>query len=524
MLFNTYIFILGFLPVTFIGFFVLGHYSKKAAIIWLTCCSLYYYSSIDLFLLGLICLSISVNYCAGTGLVSSREKYPQYSQYFLAFGLIFNLILLGYFKYANFFIDSLNAALNTGFSLGNIILPIGISFYTFTQIAYLVDLYRDDIKNHSILNYCLFVTIFPHLIAGPIIHHQEIIPQFINNNTFKVQFSNLSAGLVFFFIGLFKKVCLADPLSVYVNQIFDLVNLGAHPTFYEAWIGALSFAFQIYFDFSGYSDMAIGLALMFNIHFPLNFSSPYKSSSVIDFWRTWHMTLSRFLRDYVYIPLGGNRKGMFRRYINLMITMLLGGLWHGAGLTYVCWGGLHGIYLSVNHLWRDIFKKSLPISGRWNTISTKTGVCVTFIAIVFAWVVFRAKNLHDALALWTAMIQLPPIPVSLSTSPVIGRIADLLHYPVADGLPHVYSDTMVLFHAFWIFVLFVMCMILPNTQTIMRYKPPLYDEHRERVPHERSFFSVEWKPDYKWFLFLFLIACIALGMMENVNEFIYYQF
>ena len=296
--------------------------------------------------------------------------------------------------------------------LGKIMLPLGISFFTFTQIAFLVDVYQGKVKEYNFMHYLLFVTYFPHLIAGPILHHQEMMPQLAQRKNYHLNWENVATGLLLFTLGVCKKVLWADSFAPYANDIFNGLHTGALPTTYEAWSGALAYTLQIYFDFSGYTDMALGIALIFNIRLPFNFDSPYKSTSIIDFWRRWHMTLSRFLRDYLYIPLGGNRKGKSRRYLNLMATMFLGGLWHGAGWTFVLWGVLHGIYLTINHLWRDFTKSrmSFPCPG-W--LAGLAGGLITFVAVVTAWVLFRANDLSQAITMLKAMygIEARPIPL-----------------------------------------------------------------------------------------------------------------
>ncbi|MEB3219528.1 MAG: MBOAT family protein [Nostocales cyanobacterium 94392] len=322
----------------------------------------------------------------------------------LVLGIAVNLGLIGYFKYTNFFLNNLNAILNTNFSLYEIILPLGISFYTFQQIAYLVDSYRGETKEYNLLHYTLFVSFFPQLIAGPIVHHKEIIPQFTNKYLNRLSSKNLAVGLSFFLLGLFKKVLLADSLVAGIaNQTFDAAAAGSGLSFLDAWLGALAYTFQLYFDFSGYSDMAIGAARMFGIQLPINFNSPYKAVSISDFWRRWHITLSNFLRDYLYIPLGGSRKGELRRNINLIITMLLGGLWHGAGWTFVVWGGLHGVYLVLNHKWRCLRKSlghDLQKTSWWSQF---LGFMMTFFAVVVAWVFFRAENMSASFTMLEAM-------------------------------------------------------------------------------------------------------------------------
>lgn len=333
MLFNSYIFVFLFLPVTFVVYFSLNkarHYTGGQ--LWLTAVSLFFYGYWNPVYLPIVIGSMLFNYFIGSQMHKRLSKKK-----ILVCGIAANLILLGYFKYTDFFISNMNYFVGTQTALLNIILPLGISFFTFTQIAYLVETYRGKVRKHDLLSYSLFVTYFPHLLAGPIIHYENMMPQFLDEKLKAVDWENVAKGVFLFGIGLGKKVLIADQLAIWANAIFqaDTANL----TMLEAWIGSLSYTFQLYFDFSGYTDMALGISLMLNIKLPINFNSPYQAVSIIDFWRRWHMTLSSFLRDYLYIPLGGNRSGKMRHYVNLMITMLLGGLWHGSGWTFVFWGG-----------------------------------------------------------------------------------------------------------------------------------------------------------------------------------------
>lgn len=418
MLFNSYAFIFGFLPVVLLGFFWLARISHAYAAGWLALASLFFYGYWNPAYIGLLLGSIICNYAFGTWIAKAGVKEARSGdggrrkKHLLIAAIAANLILLGYYKYANFFIGSVNDIAGTSWSLGTIMLPLGISFFTFTQIAFLVDTYRGEVKEYNFVHYVLFVTYFPHLIAGPVLHHKEMMPQFAHQSTYRIDWNNVATGLMLFTLGLCKKTLWADPLAAYADGIFGGVGLGMMPTSYEAWAGALAYTLQIYFDFSGYTDMALGIALMFGIRLPINFDSPYKATSIIDFWRRWHMTLSRFLRDYLYIPLGGNRRGKLMRYVNLMATMVLGGLWHGAGWTFVLWGTLHGAYLAINHLWRELFVARMPRwSPRW--LSSLLGGLLTFVAVVTAWVVFRAGDMTQAVAILKAMYGLESYPVTL---------------------------------------------------------------------------------------------------------------
>ncbi|WP_152018574.1 MBOAT family O-acyltransferase [Aliarcobacter butzleri] len=390
MLFNSYEFIFIFLPVMFVVYFYLN--SKRlilGAKIWLVVGSLFFYSYWNVIYLPLILLSIFVNYGVGLSLVN-HEKIRISSKTILSFGIVFNLGLLGYFKYTDFFLDNFNGIFGTNIPLPHIILPLGISFFTFTQIAFLVDAYKQEAKEYSLINYMLFVTYFPHLLAGPILHHKEMMPQFASKYNWVKNYRNIALGLFIFSIGLFKKVVIADTFAVWANAGFDTATT---LNLIEAWATSLSYTFQLYFDFSGYTDMAIGISLMFNIKLPINFNSPYKALSIQDFWRRWHMTLSRFLRDYLYIPLGGNRKGNIRTYVNLITTFLLGGLWHGAGWTFIIWGLLHGIALAIHRFWQSL-------GFRMNKI---LAWFITFNFINITWIFFRAKDFESAMKVLGSM-------------------------------------------------------------------------------------------------------------------------
>lgn len=390
MLFNSPAFLFVYLPVVLAGFFVLGRFQIALAAFWAALASLVFYGWDDPWrLVPLILCSIAFNFAMGRLISTSR------SLAMLWVGLAGNLALLGWFKYAGFISSNLFAA-GVPISPLDIALPIGISFFTFTQIAFLVDAYRGEAKEYNIIHYILFVTYFPHLIAGPILHHKEMMPQFARPSTYRFNADDFSVGVSWFAFGLFKKVMLADNIAVYADAAFKQSSTGAI-SIADAWLGTLSYTLQLYFDFSGYSDMAIGLALMMGIRFPLNFNSPYKARSLVDFWRRWHMTLSRFLRDYLYIPLGGNRRGPLRRHINLFITMVLGGLWHGASWNFVLWGAIHGAGLIVNHFWSTIEEGlgwRLPAGLAW---------ALTLLVVVLAWVPFRASDLHATTTVWTAM-------------------------------------------------------------------------------------------------------------------------
>lgn len=409
MLFNSYEFIFGFFPVVFVGFFLLARRSQSVAAGWLGIASLFFYGWWSIKALPLLLCSILVNYWFGKKLTPQLEteiNNEKNRKFTLYISLAANLALLGFFKYANFFIANFNVALGAlqqqQINTLNIVLPIGISFFTFTQIAFLVDCWQGKVRERNFTHYLLFVSYFPHLIAGPVLHHSQMMPQFAKAETYRPNYDQIAIGIAIFTIGLAKKLLLADQLSEYADVLFNNASVGTIPMFFMSWFGVLAYTFQIYFDFSGYSDMAIGLSLFFGIYLPVNFNAPYKSTSMIDFWRRWHISLSMFLREYLYIPLGGNRLGKFRRYLNLLITMLLGGLWHGASWTFVLWGAAHGGYLIINHAWRTFVgdKYSYGVLGKtacW---------LITFLSVCFAWVLFRANSVTTALSIYKGMLGL----------------------------------------------------------------------------------------------------------------------
>jgi D-alanyl-lipoteichoic acid acyltransferase DltB (MBOAT superfamily) len=384
VLFNSYEYLIYFLPVAALGFFFFGARPRWAAR-WLVVASLFFYGWWNPAHLPLIAASIGVNFWLARKIQRAANRHR-----WLVAGVAANLALLGLFKYADFILRTLaQAGLMPPVQLG-LALPLGISFFTFTQIAFLADVRRDKAREPSFDNYALFVTFFPHLLAGPIIHHSEMMPQFASTTNKRIDWRNVAAGLFLLAIGLAKKVFLADPLVPLVTAGFDhATTIGAS----QAWLSALAYTLQIYFDFSGYTDMALGAALIFNIRLPINFDSPYRSLDLRDFWHRWHMTLSRFLREYLYVPLGGNRARESRVLANLLLTFLLGGLWHGAAWTFVGWGALHGLGLCGVRLWRRTGRR-LPPAAAW---------ALTFVFVVVTWVFFRAHSLGDAWAIVRAM-------------------------------------------------------------------------------------------------------------------------
>ncbi len=397
MLFNSVVFICAFLPITFFVYFeLLKRRMVLGAKAWLVCASLFFYGYWKISYLPLILFSIVFNFIVGSAISKETIAVRVNKKAWLIFGILFNIALLAYYKYADFFIENVNLLTGSEIALLHVVLPLAISFFTFQQIAYLVDSYHGLTKEYDFLTYALFVSFFPQLIAGPIVHHKEVIPQFSKISNFAKNYKNIASGIFVFLIGLFKKVMVADTLSVYVARGFNGISA---LNMAEAWFTSLAYTMQIYYDFSGYCDMAIGAALLFNIHLPINFNSPYKSLNIQDFWRRWHMTLSKFLRDYIYIPLGGNRKSPFKTYANLVTVFLVGGFWHGASWTFVMWGALHGAATVVHRLWR-LLAIEMPRWLAW---------FITFNFINVTWIFFRANKISDAFLLLGKMFDVASI-------------------------------------------------------------------------------------------------------------------
>ncbi len=411
MLFNSYEFILAFLPLTFALYFLInrGGY-REGAKYFLVGASLLFYAWWNPAYLPLLLGSILFNYSIGRRLASRMPGHAA-RRVLLLLGISGNLALLAYFKYADFLIANVNVLANVDIPALRLLLPLAISFFSFQQIAYLVDSYRRETREHNLLHYALFVSFFPQLIAGPIVHHKEMMPQFDNPRNCRPKTDSIAKAVFIFSIGLFKKLIVADTLAVWATNGFDIA---ASLTFIEAWSVSLCYTLQLYFDFSGYTDMAIGAALLFNIRLPINFDSPYKARSIREFWRRWHITLSRFLRDYVYIPLGGNRGVEVKVYTNLMLTFLIGGLWHGAGWTFVVWGALHGSAMVVHRCWQRLNLR-LPGWLAW---------LMTFLFVHVSWVFFRAASFDDALKVLRGMLGMDGIVLKPAWADQLGFLSE----------------------------------------------------------------------------------------------------
>jgi alginate O-acetyltransferase complex protein AlgI len=501
MLFSSYTFLFQFLPAMVLAFAAARRHSPRAGILVLAGGSLFFYGAWRPAYLLLLIASVAVNFSLGL-----RMEDPARRRRIGTFGVVLNLAMLCYFKYTNFIFDSLNMLTGAPLPFVNIILPLGISFFTFQQIAYLVDVMRGAKVERDIVSYTLFVSFFPHLIAGPLVHHAEMIPQFKRGRTGRS--AVLAArGLAIFAAGLFKKVVIADNLAQFVSPVFAHLDAGGGVTTSWAWLATLAYTLQIYFDFSGYSDMAIGLALLFGIRLPVNFHSPYQALSIVEFWRHWHITLSRFLRDYLYIPLGGNRLGEQRRYVNLLVTMLLGGLWHGAGWNFLIWGGLHGMYLCINHLWHG-WRGDFKARGSATRLAVKAmSWTITFVAVVIAWVFFRAKTAAGA---WQMLGGLFGFEAGSSAyaSPGILRVMDL---PVLVG-----EERLLLIGGCAVALALTIALSLPNVPQLFGYR-----EYR-RAPEKPAL--LRWRPNGAWALLTAFAFAISLFGMWQRLEFLYFQF
>jgi len=495
MAFDSPLFLFGFLPVVLLLIFVLQYMGRlRLAMHVLIVASLVFYGWWRPATLPVLLGSVLFNYLCGLALIQKQNRA------LLAFAIIGNVLLLGYFKYLVFLADTLRSLGAAHIPAVSIVLPLGISFFTFTQIAYLVDTYRGVTRERNLLNYVLFVTFFPNLLAGPIAHHADLLPQFKAAPGFISR--NVAVGLTVLIIGLCKKVLLADTVGTYANMVFNAAAAGTTPGFADAWMGAIAYSFQLYFDFSGYSDMAIGIAHMMGIVLPINFNAPYRSSSIREFWKRWHITLSRFLMTYLYIPLGGSRRGQVRTLLNLFVTFLIGGLWHGAGWTFIVWGMWHGGFLVLHRLWLKVAE--YPIMRFLAAPVRLCAVPLTFFTITVGWVFFRAENLPTALTLLQSMTGLHGTAFSLDTS--------LL------GNAFAWKRCLQLLAALSAIVWFA-----PTTQSFVREILPADPPQEKPDP---CTLRLRWKPTP---LFAFCSAMMALTAVTTLflareHVFIYFQF
>lgn len=531
MLFNSYVFIFAFLPVVVAVYLLLREYRQGLwAVAWLVVASLFYYAWWKPQFLLLLLVSISVNAVFGHALCS-RRLGGRGSFWLLVAGVAFNLGLLGYFKYAGFFVSNLNNLAGAHWTVPTIVLPIGISFITFQKIAFLVDAYRGAVSHFSLRNYTLFVTFFPQLIAGPIVHHSEMMPQFDRKVSAEEVKRDLAIGLSIFCVGLFKKVVIADACAVYADAGYGQIKAGQPIDAASAWIAVFAYSFQLYYDFSGYSDMAVGLARLFGIRLPVNFFSPYQATGIIEFWRRWHITLSRFLRDYLYFPLGGNRRGPVRRHVNLVVVMLLGGFWHGANWTFVVWGGIHGALLVANHAWRYTSVSKARIFAtpglRW------TFMLATFLAVTLAWVPFRAESMAEAERMLSALFGLGGSDAAVGASFKqfwIHQFADpKLAWDVVNwfkpkelwpvSLPANFLATYRPAGPF-LLALLVFTLLAPNTSQHFGRFAPVLNVKQSELDHPEAIQRLDGKVAF----LLSAMFVLAVLQMSRVSPFLYFQF
>ena len=501
MLFNSYIFILAFLPATLVAYYLIRKLiGIESSFVVLIVASLIYYAYWKIEYLGILIISILGNFIVGQYLTGKSKTST--TKLVLGFGIAGNLAALGYYKYAGFFIENIDLLTSSNLQTLEIVLPLAISFFTFQQIAYLVDAYRGEVRDYNFRHYCLFVTFFPQLIAGPIVHHKEMLPQFIDKTKSLFNPGLFWEGLTQFVIGLFKKVVIADTVALFATPVFFAADQGSSISFTEAWIGTLAYTFQLYFDFSAYSDMAIGIGKMFGINLPANFNSPYKANSIIGFWTRWHMTLSRFLKDYLYVPLGGSRCSGLRRNINLLVTMLLGGLWHGASWNFVVWGGMHGVFIAINHMWRN-FCASRQLSTESFPGYQILSKALTFLVVILAWVMFRAETFDGALRIYSGMSNFQDFAVQQ----LWGEALEFIEIPARATV--------------MISICFVLAFLLPNTQefiNLLAEKNKAYKSANLRP----NWLSANLNNGLAVILAGFFV--MSISSMNKVSEFLYFQF
>jgi D-alanyl-lipoteichoic acid acyltransferase DltB (MBOAT superfamily) len=538
MLFNSYTFILLFLPITLLGVAVLGQgQSARLVVGWLIACSVAFYGIWNPLSLAIILPSLCINYGLGRWMAArleGAEPDERGASVLMWLGIAFNLCFLGYFKYKNFLLDTSNWAFGTNWPLSPLLLPLGISFITFQKIAFLVDIRAGTIRDFSAFDFLIFVFFFPQLVAGPIVHYREMVPQF-QRHSGKLDSNHLAIGLSLFAMGLFKKAVLADGIAPHANTVFTGAEQGDAMNLVGAWMGALAYTLQIYFDFSGYSDMAVGLARMFGIRLPANFNSPLKASSIIEFWSRWHLTLTRFLTAYVYTPLvmqltrarmaagkpvlsrTGKSAAAFGALVAFptVVTMALSGIWHGAGMTFILWGLVHGLYLVINHAWR-MWRPAWD-KRRYEQVMKPLGLCLTLLAVVAAMVLFRAKTLPAAWAMLQAMAGMDGVSLPQALLNRLGGVAEaLMHWGVQADVS---SGTAFVQAWAWILVLGWMALALPNSlEVLARFEPALH------IQKSRQPARMELALNGRWALAVGLLLAGGVLSLNRISEFLYWQF
>jgi len=519
LLFNSYEFIFLFLPLCTLGYYACArHYSLEIALGFLVVGSLIFYGYCNPAYLLLLLGSTGCNFLAGRA-ISGASGWGKGS--ILALGIAANLGLLAWFKYADLLVGGMSATLGARWEAGTILLPLAISFYTFQQVAFLVDAYRGEAREPNFLRYSLFVCFFPQLLAGPIVRHRELMPQFSSRERLHPLWSNMAIGVSIFAIGLFKKTVLADGLAGNVEPVFDTRWL-PKVDFFLAWGSSLSYTFQLYFDFSGYSDMAVGVARIFGVRLPVNFFSPYKATSIIEFWRRWHITLSRYLRDYLRLPLGDNGGGgEFGKSAALFFILILVGLWHGASWTFLVWGAIQGGCLAVNHIWRTAAGRA-GIEFHHHPLYRVLCWILTFAALVFSWVYFRAPTLDHGNRIALAMLGLQgfEIPAGiLARAGGLGEVLSALGFAPAMG-----GGSVLVTNIAWVAFSLLVVLALPNVaQIFSRYEPVMY-ENDEVFRPERTGGMLTWRFNRWWAFTITAMAVAGFLTLQQASEFIYFRF
>lgn len=472
MIFSTYVFLFLFLPVTFGGYFILNSLRLQlAAKWWLVAASLFFYAYGDVSFLPIFVVSIFFNYYIGVTLgrlhnneVISKRSLHRIRLFWLLFGVTVDILLLGYFKYYNFAIENVNLIFSSNFDLIKLALPLGISFFIFQKVAYLVDSYRGSTKEFTFVNYMLFVSFFPQLIVGPIVHHHDVIPQFTNVRRTKINYNNIAKALFLLALGFSKKLLIADPLTSYAKLAFDNYS---HLSMLESWGAGMSYTVSYYFDLSGYADMAIALGLMFNITLPINFNSPYKARDFAEYWRRWHISLSRFLGDYIFKNIFKRGDSTLKFYFAVMITFLVSGIWHGAGWNFIVWGLLNGLFVASSHAMKRN-NKELPFIMAWG---------LTFFGVVITRVLFVSSSISNAITVIVSMFDFSSF-----------RILDTPYLEITQ--------------VGYICLGMVISLFFPNSMEVLK----------------------DFKPNWKFFLATVILMIISISKMGEVKSFLYFQF
>jgi alginate O-acetyltransferase complex protein AlgI len=545
MLFNSYEFIFAFLPITLLGFFSLGLFSRTAALQWIIFASLAFYALWRPINVLIIAPSIVINFGLARWLqrLGLDDKRTRTARLVLLLGIAFNIAFLGYFKYIDFGRGAINDIFGTNLVLTHVVLPLGISFITFQKIAFLIDVHAGRVRSFTLQDYSLFVLFFPQLIAGPIVHYREMMPQF-HSAPCRFDKQNFAVGLTLLSFGLFKKVVLADHLATVVSPIYSHAASGGETSLLLAWAAAVGFTLQIYFDFSGYTDMALGIARFFGVRLPPNFNSPLKASSIIDFWLRWHMTLTRFLTAYIYNPLTLwlTRRRLSKGHLGLsghkttvgaffyllmfplLLTMFISGLWHGAGYGFIIWGVLHGFYLTINHAWRLIRPRLWSDKQSYERFIRPLGGLITFISVAVAMILFRSPTLTSAIDLMSGLVAQNGVALPQAIYEHLGPLAGWLHRAgVASVAPELWSGEEFRGMVMWILVSLLIALVLPNTlQILARYEPALGVKPQTVEFGGRSI--SEWSASLPWAISVSIVAAMAVLSLGGPSEFLYWQF